>query len=48
MNEHMEHLRRVLVWLRKYELHLKKEKCKFDLREIKFLGRKVDQGTGFC
>ena len=42
--EHLLHLREVLAKLRKEKLYIKKEKCEFCRKEVKFLGHWVGQG----
>ena len=42
---HLKHLERVLIRLRQTGLKAKRKKCEFMLRELKFLGYLVGQGT---
>ena len=44
LEDHLEHLRKVLSKLREYQLYVKKEKCEFAQQEILFLGHKVCRG----
>ena len=44
LEDHLEHLRKVLSKLRELQLYVKKEKCEFAQQEILFLGRKVNKG----
>ena len=44
LEDHLEHLRKVLSKLREHQLHVKKEKCEFAQQEIMFLGHKVSKG----
>jgi len=37
-NEHEEHSKTVLVWVRQYDLYCKAEKCQFGASEVGFLG----------
>jgi hypothetical protein len=41
MEEHEEHLRLVLQWLRERQLYAKFSKCKFLIKEVPFLGHVV-------
>ena len=41
MEEHVEHLHRVLFTLRKYELYAKASKCGFVTTTIEFLGQQI-------
>ncbi|KAK3008222.1 hypothetical protein RJ639_015040 [Escallonia herrerae] len=43
MEEHLEHLRKVLTQLREHELYVKLSKCTFALTKIKFLGHVIEQ-----
>ena len=45
--EHAEHLRLVLQILRERKLYAKLSKCKFWIKEVKFLGHVVSQGGIF-
>ena len=42
--EHIVHLKQVFSKLREYKLYVKKEKCEFCRKEVKFLGHWVSQG----
>ena len=44
LEDHLEHLRKVLSKLREHQLYVKKEKCEFTQQEILFLGHKVSKG----
>ena len=44
LEDHLEHLRKVLSKLREHQLYVKKEKCEFAEQEILFLGHKVNKG----
>ena len=44
LEDHLEHLRKVLSKLREHQLYVKKEKCEFAQQEILFLGHKVSKG----
>ena len=44
LEDHLEHLRKVLSKLREHQLYVKKEKCEFAQQEIMFLGHKVSKG----
>lgn len=44
LEEHLEHLRLVFEKLKENHLYVKKEKCLFAQRSIKFLGHVVEQG----
>jgi len=44
VEEHVEHLRKVLQVLRDNELYVKKEKCSFAQEEVLFLGHKIKGG----
>ena len=44
LEEHTEHLRRVLALMRKYRLYAKASKCDFVTTTIEFLGQKVSGG----
>ena len=44
LEDHLEHLRKVLSKLREHQLFVKKEKCEFAQQEILFLGHKVSKG----
>ena len=44
LEDHLEHLRKVLSKLREHQLYVKKEKCKFAQQEILFLRHKVSKG----
>ena len=44
LEDHMEHLRKVLSKLREHQLFVKKEKCEFAQQEILFLGHRVNKG----
>jgi hypothetical protein len=41
MEEHEEHLRIVLQWLREHQLYAKFSKCEFWIKEVPFLGHVV-------
>jgi hypothetical protein len=41
MEEHEEHLRIVLQWLRDHQLYAKFSKCEFWIKEVPFLGHMV-------
>jgi hypothetical protein len=42
--EHAEHLRLVLQKLREHQLHAKRSKCEFWLKEVSFFGHVVSNG----
>ena len=44
LEEHIEHLRRVLALTRKYQLYAKASKCDFVTTTFEFLGQKVSGG----
>ena len=44
LEDHLEHLRKMLSKLREHQLYVKKEKCEFAQQEILFLGHKVSKG----
>uniref|UniRef100_A0A803Q628 Integrase catalytic domain-containing protein n=1 Tax=Cannabis sativa TaxID=3483 RepID=A0A803Q628_CANSA len=44
LEEHLQHLRKVLIRLKEEKLYIKKEKCEFCRKEVKFLGHWVGQG----
>ncbi|XP_060673257.1 uncharacterized protein LOC125420382 [Ziziphus jujuba] len=44
LEEHVEHIRMVLQRLRENQLFVKKEKCAFGRRKIKFLGHIIEEG----
>ena len=44
LEDHLEHLRKVMSKLRKHQLFVKKEKCELAHQEILFLGHKVNKG----
>uniref|UniRef100_A0A803P659 Reverse transcriptase domain-containing protein n=1 Tax=Cannabis sativa TaxID=3483 RepID=A0A803P659_CANSA len=44
LEEHLQHLRKVLTKLREEQLYIKKGKCEFCRKEVKFLGHWVGQG----
>ena len=41
--EHVQHLRQVLLTLREHKLYAKKSKCEFWMKEVKFLGHVVSE-----
>ena len=41
LEDHLEHLRKVLSKLREHQLYVKKEKCEFAQQKILFLGHKI-------
>jgi hypothetical protein len=43
LEEHAEHLRKVFQRLRENKLYAKLEKCKFEVKEVDFLGHKITQ-----
>ena len=44
LEDHLEHLRKVLSKLMGHQLYVKNEKCEFAQQEIMFLGHKVSKG----
>ena len=44
LEDHLEHLKKVLSKLREHQLYVKKEKCEFARQEILFLVHKVNKG----
>ena len=46
--EHKEYLRIVLKVLREKKLYAKLSKCKFWIKEVKFLGHLVSSGGNSC
>ena len=44
LEDHLEHLRKVLSKLMGHQLYVKNEKCEFAQQEIMFLGHKVNKG----
>ncbi|CAL5371561.1 unnamed protein product [Camellia sinensis] len=44
LEDHLSHLRKVFSRLREHQLYVKKEKCEFAQREIKFLGHVICKG----
>ena len=44
LEDHLEHLKKVLSKLMGHQLYVKNEKCDFAQQEIMFLGHKVSKG----
>ena len=44
LEKHMKHLRKVFQVLRKNQLYVKREQCKFAQHEVNFLGHVINQG----
>jgi hypothetical protein len=43
MEEHVEHFRKVLQWLRENKLYVKFEKCEFGVTKVDFIGHIITQ-----